>query len=77
MHCDMLFEFMITPGTKFSQEIDKRVEWFLKYKLNTDKYYQSLKQVIFSPTSVPGEGEHKILNFIRTYRTSKDYDPNT
>jgi len=34
-------------------------------------------QVVFSDASVPGEGEHKILDFIRSQRASESYDPNT
>ena len=32
---------------------------------------------MFSDASVPGEGEHKILDFIRSQRCQEGYNPNT
>lgn len=67
----------ISPGTKFMHELGKQLEWFVKYKLNTDPLYKACDQIILSDSSVPGEGEHKMLDFIRNARTKPDYDPNT
>jgi 5'-3' exonuclease len=47
----------------------------VSHRLQFDNNWQGLT-VIFSDSSVPGEGEHKILEFIRLQRTTENYDPN-
>lgn len=49
---------------------------FVKYKVNTDPLYKPLK-VVLSDGTVPGEGEHKMMDYIRNLRLEKDYNPNT
>ena len=66
----------ITPGTEFLDQCSIAVRTYIKSRLNNDPLWKDLN-VIFSDASVPGEGEHKILDFIRTQRTYKNYDPNT
>ncbi|KAL3917926.1 MAG: hypothetical protein SGILL_004483 [Bacillariaceae sp.] len=65
----------ITPGTPFFTEFTKHLEHFVKYKLSTDPKWRDLT-IIFSGPNVPGEGEHKIMQFIREQREKEDYDPN-
>ena len=35
----------ISPGTKFMFELGKQMEWFVKFKLNTDPLYQDVSQL--------------------------------
>ncbi|KAF1986153.1 putative 5-3 exonuclease [Aulographum hederae CBS 113979] len=66
----------ITPGTPFMNLLATSLRWWIAKKLNTDPSWASLK-IIISDASVPGEGEHKIMEFVRSQRRSIDHDPNT
>ena len=37
----------ISPGTQFMYELGKNLEWFIKFKLNTDPIYQNVSIEIF------------------------------
>ncbi|KAI5862273.1 5'-3' exoribonuclease 2 [Durotheca rogersii] len=66
----------ITPGTPFMDILAASLRYWCAYKLNTDPGWANMK-IIISDATVPGEGEHKIMNFIRSQRTSPDHDPNS
>ncbi|XP_074599461.1 5'-3' exoribonuclease pacman [Brevipalpus obovatus] len=66
----------ITPGTDFMVRLQKHLEYFVAYKISTDELWKDIK-VILSGHEAPGEGEHKIMDFIRTERSQDNYDPNT
>lgn len=65
----------ITPGTPFFSRCTAHIEHFIKYKLSTDDAWKNL-EVIFSGPNTPGEGEHKIMQFIREQRQCSGYNPN-
>eukprot|EP01059_Diplonema_ambulator_P025586 TRINITY_DN4266_c1_g1_i1.p1 TRINITY_DN4266_c1_g1~~TRINITY_DN4266_c1_g1_i1.p1 ORF type:complete len:922 (+),score=164.52 TRINITY_DN4266_c1_g1_i1:72-2837(+) len=67
---------VITPGTKFMEKLSIALEYWVMERMNSDAYYQKLA-IVFSDSNVPGEGEHKIMNYIRSCRTQRDYDHNT
>ena len=56
----------ITPGTKFMDYLSKNIDFKIKNEMMTNPIWQSL-EVVFSNEKVPGEGEHKLINFIRQY----------
>ncbi|KAH9825972.1 5'-3' exoribonuclease 2 [Teratosphaeria destructans] len=66
----------ITPGTPFMDLLAASLRYWVSYKLSTDPAWERLK-VIISDATVPGEGEHKIMNFVRSQRSSPTHDPNT
>ncbi|SCU77750.1 LADA_0A02036g1_1 [Lachancea dasiensis] len=66
----------ITPGTPFMDKLAAALRYWISFKLATDPGWKHL-QVIISDATVPGEGEHKIMNFIRSQRADPQYNPNT
>ncbi|KAN0097273.1 XRN 5'-3' exonuclease N-terminus domain containing protein [Tylopilus felleus] len=66
----------ITPGTPFMDLLASSLRYWVVEKMNTDPGWKDL-QVIISDASVPGEGEHKIMDFIRRQRANQGHDPNT
>ena len=56
----------ITPGTNFMCKLGKFLNYEILHKLSNRGY-----QVIFSDSVEPGEGEHKILNYIRNTDNKK------
>ncbi|KAH9258030.1 hypothetical protein BASA81_003593 [Batrachochytrium salamandrivorans] len=62
---DQLFDSnQITPGTQFMADLTEYFEFFFRFKIKSDPLYSKL-QVVFSGNNVPGEGEHKIMDYIR------------
>jgi 5'-3' exonuclease len=56
----------ITPGTLFMDQLSKYIDWFIRKKISTSSYWASLN-VVFSNEKQPGEGEHKLIDYIRKY----------
>jgi len=54
----------ITPGTPFMTRLSEHIKYFVRHKLSTDPAWRRC-QIVFSGQEVPGEGEHKIMEFIR------------
>lgn len=67
---------VITPGTEFMDRLSKALQHYVMERLQTHQHWRGIN-VIFSDASIPGEGEHKILDFIRSQRLAPGYNPNT
>lgn len=66
----------ITPGTPFMDLLARSLRYWVVQKMNSDPGWKDL-EVIISDASVPGEGEHKIMDFIRRQRSNSGHNPNT
>ncbi|CCH62213.1 hypothetical protein TBLA_0G02750 [Henningerozyma blattae CBS 6284] len=66
----------ITPGTEFMAKLTKNLKYFIHDKISNDSNWRNV-EIVFSGHEVPGEGEHKIMDYIRTIRSQEGYNPNT
>ena len=66
---------VITPGTLFMARLGRWLRHWAYTKLNASP--APPYRVVLSDASVPGEGEHKAVAFIRAQRHAPGYDPNT
>ncbi len=55
----------ITPGTQFMKKLTNKIKmWATEYAK------ENKLQIVFSPSNVPGEGEHKLLQYMKENRNS-------
>ncbi|KAJ5908543.1 hypothetical protein N7495_001225 [Penicillium taxi] len=65
----------ITPGTEFMERLTRQLKYFVNKKISEDTNWQGV-EIVLSGHEVPGEGEHKIMEYIRSAKAQADYHPN-
>jgi 5'-3' exoribonuclease 1 len=65
----------ITPGTEFMAKLTRQLKYFISKKVSEDVDWQGV-EIVLSGHEVPGEGEHKIMEYIRQAKAQPEYDPN-
>lgn len=65
----------ITPGTEFMARLTQQLKYFIAKKVTEDLDWQGC-EIVLSGHEVPGEGEHKIMEYIRQAKSQPGYDPN-
>ncbi|KAI8137507.1 XRN 5'-3' exonuclease N-terminus-domain-containing protein [Fennellomyces sp. T-0311] len=66
----------ITPGTEFMAKLTAQLRYFIAKKVSEDANWRGVEIVLSGP-EVPGEGEHKIMEYIRLAKAQPEYNPNT
>ncbi|KAI0810458.1 exoribonuclease 1 [Xylaria sp. FL0064] len=65
----------ITPGTEFMAKLTRQLKYFINKKISEDTDWQGC-DIVLSGHEVPGEGEHKIMEYIRNAKAQPDYNAN-
>jgi len=66
----------IKSGTKFTEKLQKRFIEFIEEQKTVNPMWKKIS-FFFSGHDVQGEGEHKIMDFVRDQRSQPDYNPRT
>ena len=60
----------ITPGTVFLDHLSKYIDWHIRQRISQGAWGDI--DIIFSSEKSPGEGEHKLVKFVREHGTDEE-----
>ena len=66
----------ISPGTKFMFNLTYYIKNYIQEQKKVNEDWMGI-EILLTGSDVPGEGEHKILEYIRNYKLSEKYSPYT
>lgn len=58
----------ITPGTQFMDHLSKYIDWYIRKQISEGNPIWKDLEIVFSTEKTAGEGEHKLMSYIRTHR---------
>ena len=61
----------LTPGTEIMDHLSKYIDWYIKKQISENPEWENI-EVVYSGHLVPGEGEHKIINWVRKFGDPED-----
>lgn len=64
----------ITPGTDFMLKLSIAMKKWIEFKQKTDPFWRNGADVVFSGPDIHGEGEHKVMDYIRECKALYDED---
>eukprot|EP00629_Pelagomonadales_sp_RCC1024_P017084 CAMPEP_0119296272 /NCGR_PEP_ID=MMETSP1329-20130426/50488_1 /TAXON_ID=114041 /ORGANISM="Genus nov. species nov., Strain RCC1024" /LENGTH=614 /DNA_ID=CAMNT_0007297205 /DNA_START=174 /DNA_END=2015 /DNA_ORIENTATION=- len=67
---------VITPGTEFMRKLAHFMRGYCAKRAKAHPRWKTLSFAI-SDATVPGEGEHKIISYVRALRQQEGYEPST
>lgn len=65
----------ITPGTDFMLKLGLALERWIAFKQDSDPFWKRGAKVILSGPDVPGEGEHKVMDYVRETQRANGGEP--
>lgn len=71
---DSWSNIVITPGTEFMYKLHQKLKVYYEKKVKNNTDPQCTYKVIYNSYLVPGEGEHKILQHMKTNRVDVEDD---
>ena len=70
---ELLDTMNLTPGTEVMERISEILQYYIALRMSTDPAWKKLV-VIYSSHRCPGEGEHKIIDYLRESIVNGTYD---
>ena len=70
---ELLGTMNLTPGTEVMEHISEILQYYIALRMSTDPAWKKLA-VIYSSHRCPGEGEHKIIDYLRESIANGTYD---